>query len=71
MITMGKSIRHIWINKCYVGIGGQVDRDELAAMASKPTDKFMSLIDSFDVLDEIKGQLAVKACEGTHSIVRV
>ena len=33
-------------------------------MASKPTSKFMSMIDNFDVLDEIKGQLAVKACEG-------
>ena len=47
-----------------LGIGGQVDRDELAAMASKPTEKFMSMIDSFDVLDEIKEQLAIKACEG-------
>ena len=33
-------------------------------MASKPTEKFMFMIDSFDVLDEIKEQLAIKACEG-------
>ena len=37
-------------------------------MASKPTSKFMSMIDNFDVLDEIKGQLAVKACEGIGTV---
>lgn len=46
------------------GIGRQVDEDELAAMASKPTGKYMFTIDNFDVLEEIKEQLAIKACEG-------
>lgn len=46
------------------GIGRQVDEDELAAMASKPTGKYMFMIDNFDVLEEIKEQLAIKACEG-------
>ena len=48
-----------------------MDKDELAAMASKPTEKYMFMIDSFDVLDEIKEQLAIKACEGKLLVLRV
>ena len=33
-------------------------------MGSKPTEKFVFMIDNFDVLAEIKEQLAIKACEG-------
>lgn len=46
-----------------IGIGNQVDKAELAAMGSKPIEKFVFMIDNFDVLAEIKEQLAIKACE--------
>lgn len=46
------------------GIGKQVDKMELEAIASRPASKYVFMIDNFDALNEIKDQLAIKACKG-------
>lgn len=48
-----------------IGIGSQVDRHELSAIASQPTESYMFMISSFDALEHIKEELAIKACEVT------
>ncbi|XP_071180188.1 cartilage matrix protein-like isoform X1 [Mytilus edulis] len=46
-----------------IGIGSQVDEQELEAIATKPLSHYMLKIGNFDALDSIKDELAIKACE--------
>ena len=47
-----------------VGIGDQVNNDELKSIASEPIEKYLFNVGSYELLDEIKGELAMGACEG-------
>lgn len=47
-----------------IGIGDQIDRHELKAIASEPTEDFMFEMDNFDVLPSIKTILAIETCSG-------
>lgn len=46
-----------------VGIGGQTDQSELAAIASEPKDKYMYQVGNYELLTTIKENLAMTACE--------
>jgi len=52
-----------------VGIGDDVDEQELRAIASEPSERFMYRVGNFALLDTIKDDLAITACEGTASKV--
>ena len=47
-----------------VGIGDQVNKDELKSIASEPVENYMFEVGSYELLDEIKEKLAIGACEG-------
>ena len=51
------------------GIGDQVDKTELQAIASKPASNYVFMIDNFDALTKIKEELAIKACEGRYIVL--
>lgn len=53
------------INLFVIGIGPQVDTQELDAIASEPMEEYRFTIDDFDALQSIKKKLAIKACAGT------
>ncbi|XP_045173658.2 collagen alpha-5(VI) chain-like [Mercenaria mercenaria] len=46
-----------------IGIGSQIDKEELESIASGPPSKYVFMIDNFDALNQIKDELAIKACE--------
>ena len=49
-----------------VGIGPQVDVDELMDMASDPDENFVFHVDNFGGLKNIRELLAIKACDGKY-----
>lgn len=46
-----------------VGIGDQVNKEELKSIASEPVENYMFEVGSYELLDEIKEKLAIGACE--------
>ncbi|XP_064613512.1 collagen alpha-4(VI) chain-like [Liolophura sinensis] len=50
------------INLFVIGIGPQVDKQELDAIASEPMEEYRFTTDDFDALQSIKKKLAIKAC---------
>ena len=51
-----------------IGIGDQIDRQELRAIASDPVEDFMFEIDHFDALSSLKSILAIETCNGKISL---
>lgn len=49
-----------------VGIGNKVDKEELRAIGSEPSDDFVYDVASFDMLKTIRETLAFKACNGIY-----
>ena len=47
-----------------VGIGDQVNNNELESIASEPKESYLFQVGSYELLDEIKVELAMNACEG-------
>lgn len=45
-----------------VGVGNDVDVDELKAIASQPSDEFAMQVASFDILNTLGSRLAVSIC---------
>ena len=52
-----------------VGIGDQIDRQELKVIASEPTEGFMLEISDFDALSSINSILAIKTCTGKYMYI--
>jgi hypothetical protein len=48
----------------FPGIGKQIDKMELETIASKPSGRYVFMIENFNALTTIIGNLAGKACEG-------
>ena len=48
-----------------IGVGRNVDHDELEAIASRPTGSSIFTVDTFRALHQIKTLLAKRTCEGT------
>ncbi|KAL5019862.1 hypothetical protein ScPMuIL_002754 [Solemya velum] len=46
-----------------IGIGDNIDIDELRSISSKPNDNYMFQVDSFDALESIRDILAIRSCE--------
>ena len=49
-----------------VGIGDQIDRQELRTIASTPSEDFMFEIDHFEALSSIKSILTIETCTGKY-----
>ena len=49
-----------------IGIGDQIDRHEMKAIASEPAEDFMFEMDNFDALPFIRTILAIETCSGKH-----
>lgn len=64
-LQQAKLVHENGITVFVIGIGSQVDKMELEAIASKPASKYVYMIDNFDALNMIKDELAIKACEVT------
>ena len=47
-----------------VGIGDNVDRDELNDIATDPDSENVILVDDFNSLDNVEVQLRIAICEG-------
>ncbi|KAL4224060.1 collagen [Mactra antiquata] len=58
-----KLLHDAGISVFVIGIGNQVDKDELENIGSKPSKQYVFMIDDFDALSYIREELAVKACE--------
>lgn len=52
-----------------IGIGENVDVDELNSISSDPDDFFTSLVDGFDGLADIESVFGEKACNGNYSFL--
>ena len=48
----------------YTGVGKQIDERELRAIASKPSGRYVFMVDDFSELATIIHELAGKACKG-------
>ncbi|KAK3609773.1 hypothetical protein CHS0354_022635 [Potamilus streckersoni] len=48
-----------------IGVGGEVDRKELEAIASKPAKDYVYSVSSYAALDTVKNLLAYNTCKGT------
>ena len=59
-----KKLKEAGVNVFAVGIGDQVNNDELKSIASEPTEQYLFNVGSYELLDEIKEELAMGACEG-------
>ena len=51
-----------------IGIGDQVDTQELEDLSSYPRQDFVYLMENFQVLSAIQNLLAIKACKGNSSV---
>lgn len=58
-----KKVHEAGITVFVIGIGRQVDKIELEAIGSRPSSNYVFMIDSFDALNFIKKELAIKACK--------
>lgn len=47
-----------------VGVGRNLDMEELKTLASEPTDHYTFLVDNYHGLERIKDLLAIKTCAG-------
>ncbi|KAL5004050.1 hypothetical protein ScPMuIL_017506 [Solemya velum] len=46
-----------------IGIGDNIDIDELRSISSEPNNNYMFQVDSFDALESIRDTLAIRSCE--------
>ncbi|CAH1791714.1 unnamed protein product [Owenia fusiformis] len=46
-----------------IGVGANINKKELEAIASDPDEQYVYTVDNYDALDTIKNMLAMKACE--------
>ena len=47
-----------------IGIGGDVDHDELREIANDPDDRYLFEVQDFDVIDNIRSEISQVTCEG-------
>ena len=59
-----KKTREAGINLFAVGVGKNLDLNELKAIASEPTDFHVLMVESFAGLNNIRELLAIKTCTG-------
>ena len=51
-----------------IGIGSEVERSELEAIASEPTEQYVFQVGDYTALQYIREILAIKTCEGRTSL---
>lgn len=54
-----------------IGVGSGLNKPELDAMATDPDNQHVFVVNNFDALKQIKGELQQKACEGKKPIACV
>ena len=57
-------LRESGVHVFAVGVGQDVDMQELNAIASEPAEDYVNTVDNYDALNSIKELLAIKACQG-------
>ncbi|CAH1791713.1 unnamed protein product [Owenia fusiformis] len=61
-VREAKKLQDAGVHVFAIGVGKNVDKQELEAIGSDPDDKFVFTVNSYDALQTIRNLLAMKAC---------